>query len=76
MEPETMKMLAAAICMAVGVTAPALGEGWIAAKTMEAVSRNPEMQAKMFTNMIIGMAFVESLAIYCFVIALILLFVA
>lgn len=76
MDAETMKMFAAALAIAVGVMGPALGEGYIGGKTMEAVSRNPEMSGKMFTNMIIGMAFVESLAIYCFVIALILLFVA
>ena len=75
MDAETMKMLAAGICMAVGVIGPGLGQGFIAGKTMEAVSRNPEMQAKMFTNMLVGMAFVESLAIYCFVISLIILFV-
>ncbi len=74
MDAETMQMLAAAIVMGLGVAGPAIGEGMIGAKTMEAVSRNPEMSGKMFTNMIIGMAFVESLAIYCFVIALMLLF--
>lgn len=75
MDAEMMKMLAAALSVAVGVAAPAIGEGWIAAKTMEAVSRNPEMQGKMFTNMLIGMAFVESLGVYCFLVALIILFV-
>lgn len=70
-----MKMLAAGICMAVGVIGPGLGQGFIAGKTMEAASRNPEMSTKLFTNMMIGLAFVESLAIYCFVIALIILFV-
>ncbi|MFA4815475.1 MAG: ATP synthase F0 subunit C [Candidatus Gracilibacteria bacterium] len=75
MDAEMMKMLAAALAVAVGVTGPALGEGWIAAKTMESVSRNPEMSGKMFTNMLIGMAFVESLGVYCFLVALIILFV-
>lgn len=76
MDAEMMKMLAAALAIAVGVTGPALGEAHIAGKTMEAVSRNPEMSGKMFTNMLIGMAFVESLGVYCFLISLILLFVA
>jgi len=70
-----MKALAAAICVAVGVTGPALGEGYIAAKTMESVARNPEMNGKMFTNMLIGMAFVESLGIYAFLVALMIIFV-
>ena len=71
-----MKMLAAALAVAVGLIAPALGEAHIAGKTMEAVSRNPEMSGKMFTNMLIAMAFVESLGVYCFLVSLILLFVA
>jgi F-type H+-transporting ATPase subunit c len=75
MDAESMKMLAAALCVSLGVTGPALGEGYIAAKTMEAVSRNPEMSGKMFTNMLIGMAFVESLGVYSFLVALIILFV-
>lgn len=75
MDLEMIKALSAAIAVSVGVTGPALGEGYIAAKTMEAVSRNPEMSGKMFTNMLIGMAFVESLGVYCFLVALILLFV-
>jgi len=75
MDIETMKVLCAALAVAVGVAGPALGEAHIAAKTMEAVSRNPEMQGKMFTNMLIAMAFVESLGVYCFLVSLILLFV-
>ena len=75
MDAEMMKMLAAALCVAVGLLAPALGEAHIAGKTMEAVSRNPEMSGKMFSNILIAMAFVESLGVYCFLISLIILFV-
>ncbi len=75
MDADTMKILAAALSVAVGLIAPALGEAHIAAKTMEGVSRNPEMSGKMFSNMLIAMAFVESLGVYCFLVALILLFV-
>ena len=74
MDIEMIKALSAALAVAIGVLGPALGEAHIAGKTMEAVSRNPEMQAKMFTNMLIAMAFVESLGVYCFLVALILLF--
>ncbi len=74
MDIEMIKALSAALAVAIGVLGPALGEAHIAGKTMEAVSRNPEMSGKMFTNMLIGMAFVESLGVYCFLISLILLF--
>lgn len=75
MDIEMMKVLGAALAVAIGVAGPALGEAYIAGKTMEAVSRNPEMSGKMFTNMLIAMAFVESLGVYCFLVSLILLFV-
>ncbi len=75
MDAEMMKMLAAALCVGVGLLGPALGEGHVAGKTMEAVSRNPEMSGKMFSNMLIAMAFIESLGVYCFLISLIILFV-
>lgn len=75
MDAQAMKMLTAALCVALGLLGPALGEAHVAGKTMEAVSRNPEMSGKMFTNMLIAMAFVESLGVYCFLVALIILFV-
>jgi len=71
-----MKMLAAALVMGVGSIGPALGEAHVAGKALEGMSRNPEMSDKLFTNMIVAMAIIESVAIYCFVIALIILFVS
>jgi F-type H+-transporting ATPase subunit c len=47
----------------------------IAAKGLEAIGRNPEAASKIQTNMILGMAFAEAIAIYALVIALILKFV-
>jgi F-type H+-transporting ATPase subunit c len=76
MEVESMKLLAAALCMSVGVITPAIAEGMIAGKAMEAMGRNPEAGNAMFPRMIVGLAIVESLAIYCLVIALIILFAA
>ena len=75
MDAEMMKMLTASLAVGVGLLGPALGEAHIAGKTMEGVSRNPEMSGKMFSNMLIAMAFVESLGVYCFLVALIILFV-
>jgi F-type H+-transporting ATPase subunit c len=75
MEAEAMKYIAAAICMGIGSIAPALAEGRVASKAMEAMGRNPEVADKMFTNMIVAMAICESTGIYCLVISLIILFV-
>lgn len=71
-----MKLLAAGLVMGLGSICPALGEAHVAGKALEGMARNPEMSDKLFTNMIVAMAIVESISIYCFVIALILLFVS
>lgn len=76
MEPEAAKYLAAGISMGFGAIGPAIGEGFIAAKAIEGMSRNPEISDKLFTNMIIGMAITESTGIYSLIIALIILFAA
>jgi len=75
MEAEAIKYLAAAICMGIGSIGPALAEGRVAAKAMEAMGRNPEVSDKMFSNMIVAMAVCESTGIYALVISLIILFV-
>lgn len=65
---------AIAIVMLVAV-APAIAIGWIVSKAMEAIGRNPEATSKIQTNMILGLAFAEAIAIYALVVALILKFV-
>lgn len=75
MDAETMKMLAVGLIGSFGLMAPSLAEGYVAGKTMEGVSRNPENSGTMFSNMLVAMAVCESCGIYALVICLILLFV-
>ncbi|MEK7554808.1 MAG: ATP synthase F0 subunit C [Patescibacteria group bacterium] len=75
MEGETLKLFAIAAVMAFGTIMPALGIGWIGSKAMEAMGRNPEAAPKIQTAMILVSAFVEAIAIYALVVALILKFV-
>lgn len=70
-----MEDLPVAIAIGLGAIGPALGIGMIAAKGLEAIGRNPEAASKIQTNMILGMAFAEAIAIYALVVALILKFV-
>lgn len=74
-DPESMKMLAAAIAIGLGGAAPAIAIGLLAAKAMEAIGRNPEASGKVQGAMILGMAFAEAIAIYALVIALIIKFI-
>lgn len=71
MTPE----FAIAFVMGVGAIGPAVAIGMIAASGMNAIGRNPEAAAKIQTNMILGMAFAEAIAIYALVVSLILKFV-
>ncbi|PIP34145.1 ATP synthase F0 subunit C [Candidatus Falkowbacteria bacterium CG_4_10_14_0_2_um_filter_48_10] len=65
-------MLAKAIAIGLGALGPGLGIGFIGAKAMEAIGRNPEASGKIFLPMLIVAAFAEAVAIYAFVIALII----
>jgi len=75
MDTEAVKSLAAAIAIAVGAIGPGLGIGLLAGKGLEAVGRNPEATSKVQTAMILAIAFAEAIAIYAFVVALIIKFV-
>jgi len=74
MEAETFKALAAGIAMGFGAIGPAIGEGFVAAKAMEAIGRNPEAADKITPLMFVTMAICESTGIYALVVALIILF--
>lgn len=51
---------------------PGLGIGFLVGKTVEAMARQPEMQGQLQTTMFIGVAFVEALALFGFVLAFII----
>ena len=74
MDQEAYRLLAAGLAMGLGAIGPAIGEGLVAAKSVEGMARNPEMSDKLFANSIVFMAICESTAIYALVVALIILF--
>ncbi|HTO22010.1 MAG TPA: ATP synthase F0 subunit C [Spirochaetia bacterium] len=57
------------IIIAIGALGPGIGIGLIGAKAMEAIGRNPEAIGKIIPNMILAMAFAESIAIYSLIFA-------
>lgn len=67
--------IAIAIVMGVGSIGPAIAIGLFVGKGLEAIGRNPEAAGKVQTNMVLGLAFAEAIAIYALVVALILKFV-
>ena len=75
MESTNLSDLATALSIGLGAIGPGIGVGILAGKALEAIGRNPEAENKIRTNMILGLAFAEAIAIYALVIALIIKFV-
>lgn len=63
------------IGMAIAAAGCGIGQGLGLKAACDGVARNPEASGKLTSTMLLGMAFIESLAIYAFVICLILMFV-
>lgn len=66
--------IAAIIGISVGVMFPAIAMGWAISRAMDAISRQPEAEKAIMRTLFIGLAMIESLAIYVLVIVLIVLF--
>jgi F-type H+-transporting ATPase subunit c len=64
----------AAVTMALGAIGAALGEGRIGAAAMDALARQPDEAGSITRTLFVSLAMVESTAIFCLVISLILLF--
>jgi F-type H+-transporting ATPase subunit c len=69
-----VSIAAAALTMAVGALAAAFGESRIASAAMDALARQPDESASISRSLFVSLAMVESTAIFCLVVALILLF--
>ena len=75
MEAEAAKLIAAALAVGLGAIGPGIGIGIVASGALNSIARNPDVSGQITTNMFIGIAFAEALAIFGLVISLILLFV-
>jgi F-type H+-transporting ATPase subunit c len=74
MDIDTFRSLAAGLAIGLGAIGPGIGIGLIGAAALNGIARNPEATSKIQTNMILGIAFAEAVAIYALVIALIIKF--
>jgi F-type H+-transporting ATPase subunit c len=72
---ELARLLGASLAIGIGSIGPAIGIGLIGRGAMEALGRNPEARGPIMTNMLLSIAFAEAVAIYAFVVAILLLFV-
>ncbi len=67
-------IIAAALAVSFGAIGPALAEGRAVAAAMDAIARQPEAAGTISRTLFVGLAMIETMAIYCLVIALLLLF--
>lgn len=65
---------AAAVAIAIGVQMPASAMGRAIRQALDALARQPEVERSIMRTLFIGLAMIESLAIYVLVIVLIILF--
>ncbi|NTU62285.1 MAG: ATP synthase F0 subunit C [Chloroflexi bacterium] len=70
-----MRLLGAGLAIGLGAIGPGIGIGILMAGALQAMGRNPDASSNIQTNMILGVAFAEAIAIYALVVALILMFV-
>jgi F-type H+-transporting ATPase subunit c len=72
---DALRLLGAGLAIGLGAIGPGIGIGILMAGALEAMGRNPDASSNIQTNMILGVAFAEAIAIYALVVALILMFV-
>ncbi len=69
-----VSILAAGLTISVGVIGPALGEGRAVATALTSLAQQPDAAPTITRTLFVGLAIIESLAIYCFVVSMILIF--
>ncbi|MDA8161404.1 MAG: F0F1 ATP synthase subunit C [Desulfobacteraceae bacterium] len=67
-------IITAGITICIGVIAPALGEGRAISSALSSLAQQPDAAATITRTLFVGLAMIESTAIYCFVVSMILIF--
>jgi F-type H+-transporting ATPase subunit c len=62
------------LTIAIGSIGPAFGEGRAVATALSALAQQPDASSTITRTLFVGLAMIESVAIYCFVVAMILIF--
>jgi F-type H+-transporting ATPase subunit c len=67
-------VVTAGLTIGIGAIGPALGEGRALAEALRSIAQQPDESGTLTRTLFVGLAMVESTAIYCFVVSLILIF--
>lgn len=71
---QIVSIFSAALAVGLGAIGPALAEGRAVAAALDAIARQPEAAGTISRTLFVGLAMIETMAIYCLVVALLLLF--
>jgi F-type H+-transporting ATPase subunit c len=69
-----VSIITAGVTTGFGCMGPALGEGRAVAAAMTSLAQQPDASATITRTLFVGLAMIESTAIYCFVVSMILIF--
>ena len=67
-------IITSGLTIAIGGLGPALGEGKSVASALAALAQQPDASSTITRTLFVGLAMIESVAIYCFVVSMILIF--
>lgn len=70
-----ISVLTAGLTISIGAIGPALGQGRAVAQALSSIAQQPDEANTITRTLFVGLAMIESTAIYCFVVAIILIFV-
>jgi F-type H+-transporting ATPase subunit c len=67
-------IVTAGLTIAIGGIGPALGEGRAVSTALSSLAQQPDAATTITRTLFVGLAMIESIAIYCFVVSMILVF--
>jgi len=70
-----VSIIVSGLTIAIGSVGPAFGEAMALSKALSSIAQQPDESGTISRTLFIGLAMIESTAIYCFVVAIILIFV-
>lgn len=69
-----ISIFTAGLTIAIGSLGPALAEGRAASQALQAIAQQPDASNTITRTLFVSLAMIESTAIYCFVVSMILIF--
>ncbi len=69
-----ISIITAGLTIAIGSVGPALGQGRAVSQALSSIAQQPDEANTITRTLFVGLAMIESTAIYCFVVTMILIF--